>query len=177
MCGRYHFELIKGSKIEQEAKKALQGFKTGDVCPGDRALLITEHDRNHIGLSTKKWGIEASGLVINARIETLKERKMFKAHYDKRCVVVANGFYEWKEQNRYYIDTPSSYIYLAAFFNDRDEFVIITKESGTRLAKIHPRSPLIMDEELMLRYLFKGEYRSMDEEKLKIKGDAMISLF
>src|SRR5690606_2818733 len=50
------------------------------------------------------WGLipswskdeEIKKLTLNARIETIKEKPSFKNLINKRCLVIANGYYEWQ---------------------------------------------------------------------------------
>ena len=76
MCGRYHFVLSlnnKGQQIKQRAQKLKLTYKQGEIFPSDEVLCIIPHDTK-IDLTTKKWGIKAKKLLINARVETIKER-------------------------------------------------------------------------------------------------------
>jgi putative SOS response-associated peptidase YedK len=52
-------------------------------------------------VESMKWGFfNSSGLVINARIEDLHRRSMFKGIINtQRCVVPVNGYYEWKRES------------------------------------------------------------------------------
>jgi putative SOS response-associated peptidase YedK len=51
-------------------------------------------------VESMKWGFSnPGGLVINARIEEVHHRPMFKGIMDtQRCVVPINGYYEWKRE-------------------------------------------------------------------------------
>ena len=84
-------------------------------------------------------------------METLDEKAIFRQM--DRCIILANGFYEWKNKEKYYIRKEDPYIYLAGLFNKENEFVIITGESKEDMSKIHHRSPVIFDNKEMLNYL------------------------
>ena len=47
-----------------------------------------------------QWGLTEFGpnLIINARFDEVKEKRLFKSRVENaRCVVMADGYYEWKE--------------------------------------------------------------------------------
>lgn len=55
-------------------------------------------------LSTATWGLipfwakdrSIQKQTLNAKIETIKEKPSFKNSFNKRCLVLVKGFYEWK---------------------------------------------------------------------------------
>ncbi|MEG2385239.1 MAG: SOS response-associated peptidase family protein, partial [Erysipelotrichaceae bacterium] len=94
----------------------------------------------------------------------------FSKLLDQRCIIIASGFYEWKKQGikkaKIYIQKENaSILYMAGIYNENNEFVIITVQSEGDMAKIHHRSPLLLDEIAMKHYLFKELY-TIDESKL-----------
>ncbi len=64
--------------------------------------VITNLDQSSIQLFN--WGLipswaedqEIRKHTLNARVETLDEKPSFKEHESHRCLVLANGFYEWQ---------------------------------------------------------------------------------
>ncbi len=57
-------------------------------------------------------------MTINARIETIKEKAAFRNNFNKRCLVISNGFYEWKwlnpkgtKKEKYLIGLPNEELY------------------------------------------------------------------
>ncbi len=98
-----------------------------------------------------------SGL-INARAETLPEKPSFRNLVPKnRCVVVADGYYEWKKEGRkktpYYIHHPAGELLpMAGLWDcwrspDGDpvfSYTVITTPSRADLAHIHNRMPAIL---------------------------------
>lgn len=97
--------------------------------------------------------------MINARSETVAEKRSFAPSLRKRrCLVPADGYYEWKRVGKakqpYYISRtdgqPLAFAGLYAWWRDTDGWMlsttIITK-AAIHLAKIHDRVPVVIDRE------------------------------
>ena len=108
------------------------------------------------------WSKDASigNRLINARGETLGEKPSFRGNYKyKRCLILANGFYEWKSKPVAKTKIPH-FIHLKtgrpfAFAGLWDEWhspdgsgirscTIITTEPNELMAPIHDRMPVIL---------------------------------
>ncbi len=165
MCGRYYVEpddqyLELYSKAQRLHKLPLDLPKAKDVHPGENALAL--------GLSSKgvfpgflTWGYPEfqDKLLINTRIETIQEKEIFKTSFEKyRCALVANGFYEWDSKHqKYFITGKDKLFYLAGIFEPKSKgFSIITRDSYGELANIHPRSPIILDQNQAKAYCEKS---------------------
>ncbi|MDR4502718.1 MAG: SOS response-associated peptidase [Nitrospirales bacterium] len=113
-----------------------------------------------------RWGLVPSwakdvrtgSKMINARCETITEKPSFRnAFRTRRCLVLADGFYEWKREGKakqpYYIcfkdHRPFAFAGLWERwqqFEDRiDSCAIITTGSNTLMEAIHPRMPVILN--------------------------------
>lgn len=169
MCGRYilytseEYEEILGiiREIESNQLDGYKNMKTGEIYPTDLVPVITKDDKNNNVVNLFKWGFphfnQSSGVIINARGETLEEKTTFKKSlYTKRCIIPACGFFEWKKFNRenqkYFIRPAENKVFYMAglynTFNDKagtpyNSFVIITTEANEEMAAIHNRMPLI----------------------------------
>ncbi len=97
--------------------------------------------------------------MINARAETVAEKPSFRNAFQKRrCLVFADGYYEWKKENGgkqpYYItgDDPERGFCLAGLWESwqdpQDQRIesctIITTDALPSLARIHDRMPVII---------------------------------
>lgn len=178
MCGRYSVltedEIIEVRSIIQDlsfrlVQDDLENYESrpGDVCPTDSAPIITSSsdgiafERAKFGF--KKW--DGKGVIINARSETVKDKKMFSNLLSVgRCVVPAGEYYEWKEQSdgetskgkkkkatkkvKHFIkDKEGNLLFFAGLYRDGDdgrEFVIITKNAFGDVTGIHDRMPVIL---------------------------------
>ncbi len=97
------------------------------------------------------WGVRPYGRsLINARIETVKEKAMFsRLVEDRRCLVPATGFYEWdskKHPHLFHVNDGEVFS-MAALYTDRKEVIILTRESEDPVKDIHPRMPCIIERE------------------------------
>jgi putative SOS response-associated peptidase YedK len=164
MCGRFAntFDAAALTALFQTAiplsnSRPLPAY---NITPGTRVPVILAGD------STRKaeymhWGIASPvpatnisggkaasrGLLINARAETMTEKPTFrKAALDRRCVVLASGWYEWKAPKKpYYISrTDGAPMAFAGLYwgGELSSTVIITTAADAGLADIHHRAPL-----------------------------------
>jgi putative SOS response-associated peptidase YedK len=102
MCGRY---TVTASATELEARFDAtfeDEFRPRyNAAPGQALPVITNERPGAIqhlewGL-VPRWADDDSGGLINARVETVTEKPSFAAAYEsRRCLVPADGFYEWK---------------------------------------------------------------------------------
>lgn len=106
MCGRFAFYSPK------EAVEALFGVGLGapvharwNIAPGAEVLALRQAEGPGVAPARLHWGLvpfwakdPAIGQrMINARLETLAEKPAFRqALARRRCVILADGFYEWR---------------------------------------------------------------------------------
>lgn len=185
MCGRFLLncdfeEIIKKYNIKsQEIIK----FTKGDFYPSSYIPIVLENGERIAKLA--KWGFsftDKKGYVINARAESIKHKPMFKnSFYSARCLIPANMFYEWKDEDnkkktKYKIGLQDNDlfslggIYKIAFDENLKEqitVVIITTESEGDMRDIHFRMPLIVKDELVDLWLNKDTSIEYIEKILK----------
>ena len=96
--------------------------------------------------------------MINARLETIDEKVSFKKLIQlTRCVAVADGFYEWKREEKnkipyYFLREDKKIIYIAGIY-ENDQFCLVTEEASKNILEIHRRQPVILNEKDINRYL------------------------
>lgn len=157
MCGRYYVDDETAKEIERLVRQLDERCKAaplnGDVMPSQCATVIHAGLNAAMKASAMRWGFprrEKSGLLINARAETIQERPLFReSMYNRRCIVPASHYYEWnrkKEKVTFAVpDTPV--LFMAGIYNTYEEqnhFVIITTEANDSVRQIHNRMPLIL---------------------------------
>lgn len=139
-------------EIDDTAEKVCLGR---DIHPTERAFILREGEGG-LCISGVRWGYPnflRQGVVINARAETVWEKKMFSngIHYH-RAVIPATLFYEWnqkKEKNRF-TRRDGSILYMAGFFDmidNEERFVIVTVQANHSMKEIHDRMPLVLEKE------------------------------
>jgi putative SOS response-associated peptidase YedK len=125
------------------------GFEslTGIRHPTDPIAVIMPGKKAAI----RSWGLTAPGLdhpVINARLETLTEKPTFRPLLDRRCLIPATGWYEWrkdstgKHKNRITLPDHQPFFF-AGLENGRAATVITCAPSGS-IAHIHSRMPVVL---------------------------------
>ena len=116
-----------------------------------------------------KWAKDESirEYTLNARIETINEKPSFRDSLNKRCLIIADGFYEWqwldtkgKKKQKYLITLPNHSLF--AFAGIWSEWVdkntgeivksysIVTTQANDLMAEIHnhkKRMPIILNSE------------------------------
>ena len=120
-----------------------------DLRPTDPAPVLWDNT-----LYLLKWGIPApwdGKPLINARSETLEQKQTFRPLLNKRCLIPANGYYEWRRdgarklKNR--IEKKDSSVFSFAGLTDGVHFTIVTCAPITSIEHIHGRMPAILTEE------------------------------
>jgi len=99
MCGRY---TLFASAADLEARFAADfgaHEPSYNCAPGQDLPVITDEDPS--AATRMKWGLtpawaDESFDLINARAETVREKRSFADAFERRrCLVPADGFYEW----------------------------------------------------------------------------------
>src|SRR5581483_28759 len=168
MCGRYT------QTTDLETLQRRFEFDSGGVtleprynlAPGQQAPVVVEAGAKV--LKPMRWGLvpywakEASigYKMINARAETLAEKSSFKKSFrERRCLVLADGFYEWCKLKGKRTGVPMRFILKSrepfAFAGLWDawkrpegdvllSFTIITTGANELLRSVHDRMPVIL---------------------------------
>lgn len=170
MCGR--FVLITGLKNIQK-KFNIQNIScdyqpSWNIAPSQSVPVVICH--NGINqLVCYRWGLIPSWSrdpsiaekLINARAETVDKKPSFKDAFKKRrCLIVADGFYEWKREGKskmplyFYLKSAQPFgfagLYETWISPDKKEIntcVIITTAANELIAPVHDRMPVILSRE------------------------------
>lgn len=178
MCGRYFLKLNDTYEAFLRLKNRCQqldigGFTEGEIFPTQPVLALFPKGEADYCPDVVKWGMDIgkSRPIINARHETMEQRSLFRPYVSNRCVIPADGFYEWQKidqrKHKIYIERADGPIFMAGLCNRKQEMVIITGESQDEMADVHSRSPFVMNEQEMLNYLHFRHGFSMNDKHLK----------
>ena len=168
MCGRYLFstqEYKEFQQIVRDAQRRSNGqhnelnFPAGDIAPTNEAPVLISSG-NKIVSEFQRWGIPGwrGGLMINARVETVCVKPMFRRSMAaQRCVIPASGYYEWDAgRHKYFFQLPGKPIYLAGVYDNCEGnncFVILTTAPNEVVKDIHDRMPLILNHDQVRPWL------------------------
>jgi len=177
MCGRYALlatgELQTRFEITGEVPELDARY---NVAPTQTLPVIVRNSPNRVALM--RWGLipswakdaSGAGRMINARAETVAEKPSYRtALRSRRCLVPANGFFEWRRvgatRTPFYIHMKDESLFAFAGLYDtwRDPngvavttYTIITTEPNELVATIHDRMPVILHREDEDRWLDPG---------------------
>jgi putative SOS response-associated peptidase YedK len=192
MCGRFdrHSELqtfaglIDGLTLDDAPSLAA----SYNVAPSQEALVAIVDDDGRRRPVALNWGLVPSWSnkpelrrPINARVETVHQKPMFRTAFAKhRCLVFCDGYYEWAAgpggKQPFYFRRPDARPMLLAGIFDRNTrlfdlplrtFCVLTREAEGSAKEVHHRMPVIFDGECVERWLDPladaGELRDMAE--------------
>jgi putative SOS response-associated peptidase YedK len=168
MCGRY--TLAAPSPAELRARfpigESVDVARRYNIAPGDQVLAVTCDREGAPRGELLRWGLVPSwaerpdtGLkMINARVETVASRPAFRRAFERyRCLIVADGFYEWRRQpgvkQPFHITradgAPFAFAGLWSIWHGEDgrrlrSCTILTTAPNSAVAPLHDRMPVIL---------------------------------
>lgn len=188
MCGRFAITLPNDAMAQLFAARPandLPPVPNYNVCPTNPVHVVRAGETGR-RLDPLRWGFlphwykseNDRPLLINARAETLADKPAFRAACrDRRCIVVATGFYEWTKDADgarlpwYFHRRDGAPIAFAGIWQDwvspearSGTCAIVTTAANARVKAIHHRMPLILEPQdwaLWLGEAGKGAARLM----------------
>jgi putative SOS response-associated peptidase YedK len=175
MCGRYTLATPDLGRLRERfpLRESLEVRPRFNVAPGDDVLAVIR--RGIDGVQTAepegaflRWGLvpfwasdpgELAAKTINARAETVAERPAYRDAFERRrCLIVADGFYEWSGGVPHWITRPGGEPFAFAGLwsswrpkgADRDveplrSCAIVTTAAAGPVRALHDRMPVILD--------------------------------
>jgi putative SOS response-associated peptidase YedK len=165
MCGRYTLSTPAGRLAEEfQLDSTVEIPPSYNVAPTQQVAAVLE-DEGGRRLEMLRWGLvpswaddpEIGARMINARSETAPEKPSFRrAFRGRRCLIPADGFYEWKREDGgkqpYYFrmqeGRPFAFAGLWESWEKGDgdlrTCAILTTRASSVLQGIHDRMPVIL---------------------------------
>jgi putative SOS response-associated peptidase YedK len=196
MCGRFVSATPPdqvAAYFEAEAPEALLEPSYNVAPTTDVYAVLSDGTTRHV--DAFHWGLvprwakdpKIGSKMINARAETVAEKNAYKAAMKRRrCIVPADGFYEWqkvegqKAKRPFYIHRPDGEPYAFAGLwetwkgpdGSSDEVLrsctIITTAANATMAQIHDRMPVILPPEAWDTWLDR------DNDDLELLGKLLV---
>lgn len=184
MCGRFvsarkRLELLEEFGVTRD-RVTQEPAPDYNVAPTKQIYAVTAGKDGERELHTVKWGLipfwakepSGGGKMINARAETIAVKPAFRRAFAKRrCILPANGYYEWKDKKPFYFfRTNGGDLAMAGIYELwRDPAVpedaenafrwtaaVITTQATDDVGQVHDRMPMTIEPELWADWLDPG---------------------
>lgn len=164
---------VNTEEAEYKPTKFLNGFAHPQI------PIIMDESKDL--LSTASWGLipfwakdrNIQKQTLNAKIETIKEKPSFKNNFNKRCLFLVNGFYEWKwldekgkQKNKHFLTVKDQQIFslggIYSNWTDKETgeqvttVSIVTTQANELMAEIHNskhRMPIVLHHNIEKQWL------------------------
>jgi len=182
MCGRYTLRVTDEELAERfDATPRVDFEPTYNAAPG-QDLPVVRSEGSEEGtddtdsIERLRWGFvpswadEGGDGHINARAETVAEKPSFADAYERRrCLVPADGFYEWTDEGPWYVEfdgvvglagvwerwvPEKRQTGLDSFGDSKEEgreevesFAVLTTEPNEKVARLHHRMAAVLEPE------------------------------
>ena len=184
MCGRYTITRQKGliedleASMDPSVQQNIWWKARFNVAPTQDAPVVTLRDGVRT-LEMMRWGLvpfwagrdgSRPPLMINARVETLKQKPMFRDALSRgrRCLVPADGFFEWKagpkskspKQPMWMHPRDHRFFAFAGLWTrnkaetgETHSFTIVTGPPNDLVSPIHDRMPVVLARDVWSAWL------------------------
>jgi len=164
--------LYSGPRVNFEFNPNVAPTETVPALIAGDGVVIARFGINRLGAAGKP-----PPPLLNARTDGLR-RGQFRTHLNKqRCVIPAEGFYEWREeggrQPYYFSRKDGSLLMLAGIWEEaeykadrRIAFAIATEEPNELVAPYHDRMPLVLADDKVALWLDLSQGAPLEQELL-----------
>jgi putative SOS response-associated peptidase YedK len=181
VCGRYTLAAPSPAQVRARfpVGESLAIRPRFNVAPGDDVVAVTTDREGQPRGELLRWGFvptwadtpNVGPKMINARAETVSERPAFRGAFERfRCLIVADGFYEWRRaatgpKQAFHITRadhePFAFAGLwSSWHRGQPEAIrsctIITTAANPALAPLHDRMPVILSRDAEAAWLDPG---------------------
>jgi len=176
MCGRFTATMVDPHRIADRfgvREQWIPGETLGrfNVCPTEQVLAVCAGGEDGRLARDLRWGLvppwarrlRAGPEPINARAESLLAKRLFApllARADRRCLVIADGWYEWLRPERprgervpfrYTVDGGAPFAFAGLWDENRVDgarlasVTVLTTVANAVCAPVHDRMPCVLD--------------------------------
>jgi putative SOS response-associated peptidase YedK len=170
MCGRYTLAISDPAEIRARfpVGKSVQIRPRYNVAPSDDVLAVTTDREGAPRGELLRWGLVppwakepgSSAKMINARVETVAEKPAYRRAFMRfRCLIVADGFYEWRPEDAgrkqpFHITRSDGALFAFAGLwsiwhgeagRKLRSCTILTTAANELIAPLHDRMPVILE--------------------------------
>lgn len=169
MCGRFTFTQPENlvTEVFQLSSSPTLSPRYNIAPTQSVPTVLLDSDDGERQFKMLRWGLIPSwakdmkmgAALINARAETVAEKPAFRSAFKRRrCLILADGFYEWQQQEKkkqpYYFRLQEGKLFAFAGLWERwekgegdaiESCTIITTEANELMQPFHDRMPVILD--------------------------------
>lgn len=184
MCSRYTLrkkpfkvEVSDDRSLTIEASVAVDTHTARyNIAPTQDSIVLTKSENcDTLEAHSMRWGlvpnwsksVQTRSPLVNAQSETITEKPSFKAAFQRRrCLVPADGFYEWKKKRSFSVPhffhlKDDSVFYMAGIWEIWQDklgeklgsYTILTTRPNSLVTKYHDRMPVILHGEAIEKWL------------------------
>ncbi|HLT91319.1 MAG TPA: SOS response-associated peptidase [Woeseiaceae bacterium] len=177
MCGRFAFYSSSEAMAELFGAEPVASVEPRwNIAPTQEIAAVRQPEPGRRELVVLRWGLvpywakdpSIGNRLINARAETLATKPAYRDAYRKRrCLVLADGFYEWRAgpggKTPWFVSLasgePFAFAGLWERWRDRETgkrletAVIVTTDAQGFVAELHDRMPVVLSREQGHRWL------------------------
>jgi putative SOS response-associated peptidase YedK len=179
MCGRYSLgspdaDLLRRRFAVPESVEVPKQEPRFNIAPTDPVLAVREVEAERDigllrwGLVPGRWAERGGRPLINARAETLEGQPAFReSFHERRCLIPADGFYEWRTDERgkrplWFSRSDGELFAFAGIWAELPErsgdgvlhsCAIVTCDPNGLVRPIHDRMPVVLRPELEAAWL------------------------
>lgn len=186
MCGRFTLRTPAERVAREFRLPETPSIETRyNIAPTQSILAIREREDEREA-TLLKWGLipswakddSISARLINARSETVSEKPAFREAFKRsRCIIPADGFYEWKREEKgkqpYFFSLSDGGLFGFAGLWEKwrdqsgkgiESCTILTTQANEALRPVHDRMPVILHPETYDEWL-NAEVRAVEALK------------
>lgn len=187
MCGRYYLKSPPAEVAAYFNVDVRDNFPPRyNIAPTQPIAVIHQNERRRRAYGLMRWGFipewrkePETRPLINARSETAAEKPSFRSAFKRRrCLIPADGFYEWKTEGRekqpYCIRRADEALFAFAGLwetatdpdgGEMDTVAILTTAASADMKPLHHREPVVIPPEDYTRWLETDErdLRNLDD--------------